>query len=177
VFKDLIIMPTHTDLTKRFLDQADSLIKQGRIANYSQLADTLEWDRTSMVNVKKGRRQIPQAVYRKFAEMYGIAPEPEPSLGSTPRDQRIIEILESQIKDKDERIKLLLGYIDSLRDEIRELVLINQSIAVVSQDLLVEAVAVLRKQDRKKVAASTGIANYETLKRAKASGSLIGGGR
>jgi hypothetical protein len=171
--KGLFIMPTHTDYRDRFIDQVESLIKRGIVGKQAEIAEAIGYDPTSLTNVLKKRRPLPQSVYKRFTEVYKL----EPMIVATDENEdyraKYVASLEVQVRDKDERIKLLLGYIDSLRDEMRELALINQTIAVVSQDLLVEAVALLGKRDRRKVAETTGRANYETLKKAKASGKLI----
>lgn len=147
-------MPTHTDLTKRFLDQANSLIRQGVVANFSQLADAIDWDRTSMTSVRKGRRQIPQAVYRKFTEVYKIAPEPEPAIGSTPRDQKIIDLLESQVE-------LLKHQVSSATGELRHIAVMNFSMLKSLQQISAQLLAKAEKAD---IMTITGKIDRETAK-------------
>lgn len=159
-------MPTHTDLTKRFLDQANSLIRQGVVANFSQLADAIDWDRTSMTSVRKGRRQIPQAVYRKFTEVYKIAPEPEPAIGSTPRDQKIIDLLESQVE-------LLKHQVSSATGELRHIAVMNYAILKTLRKSLAQLIAKSERQDLLKVAERLDKETNEFYRSIRNKGSLI----
>jgi len=61
-----------TDLTKQFLEQADKLIKDGTVKDYTVLATSIKYDKTSLSNVVKNRRNIPYTKYLKFVEVYKL---------------------------------------------------------------------------------------------------------
>lgn len=83
-------MPTTpNDLTKRFISQVESLIKEGIAANYAEIVRELNWNKSMMSEVIKSRKNVPVAVYRKFAERYGIKSQEtvsEPDIGNNIRN-------------------------------------------------------------------------------------------
>lgn len=47
-----------------------NLVENGIAPSYVDIADTLEWDRSAMSNVINHRRDVPNAVYKRFTEVY-----------------------------------------------------------------------------------------------------------
>ena len=64
----------HTDYTAHFVNEVKSLKRKGKIGSFRQLADSLNWSRTSLSNVLKGRRKLPLFVYKRFIEKYNLKP-------------------------------------------------------------------------------------------------------
>jgi transcriptional regulator with XRE-family HTH domain len=90
---------------------------------------------------------------------------------------KLINALESQVTDKNERIQYLLSQINSLKEELREVALANQAIGLTSQHLLSELVSQQRKQDLKKVSFEISKANLLNYESAKQRGNLIDEGK
>lgn len=61
-----------SDKTIQFIKQVKELKDTGKINKYVEIIDALEWDKTSLSNVMNGRMNIPDWVYIKFREVYGI---------------------------------------------------------------------------------------------------------
>jgi len=60
-----------SSITKFFIETVNKLIDKGELKGYKELAEKLDWNRTSLSNVINGRINVPTEVYKKFAEMYG----------------------------------------------------------------------------------------------------------
>jgi hypothetical protein len=57
-------------ITKNFISAAKSLKDRGNVDSYDTLATSLGWNKTSMSSVMNGRRNVPNEVYKKFADKY-----------------------------------------------------------------------------------------------------------
>lgn len=172
---------TPNKITKKFREQVNSLIEEGVVANQQEVVDAIKWNKSQMSEAMKGTKNISLAVYRKFTDRYGLpnseVREPEALYLTNPKDEKIIEILESQVRDKDERIQYLLVQINSLKEELRDVALANQAVGMTNQRLLSELVSQQRKQDLKKVAFEISKENLSHFEAAKQRGNLIGGGK
>lgn len=158
-------------LTKHFISEANSLVEMGKVEGLMELADVLKWDRSSMSSAKAGRRPVPLAVYKRFTEMYNITPYSETSRATgDPITDKYIQRLEKDIALLEQEVILL-------KDELREVALANQVVGMTNQDLLIELVSRLRKQDRKKVLGEVGIKNGSLYDRALSEGNLLEAGK
>jgi len=97
------------------------LRQKGTIARFKELADSLNWSRTSLSNVVKERRNIPLHIYNQFIEKYNLKAT-IPKKVETDYREDIIALLKEQIallKEKNERLEKELT---KSRAEIKKLI-------------------------------------------------------
>lgn len=129
--------------TKHFIKEVKTLVETGVVKNYAEIADGMEWSRTSLSGVLKGIRDVPLAVYKKFTELYKIVPiEPENAQESPKKDYT------------DEYIALLKEKVDGFSSiEIRET--LEQILA--HQRLFYDLFEKLLSRDQKQEKGKSGI--------------------
>lgn len=88
-----------TEKTRNFIESVKRLIDTGEVKNQAAIVDALEWDKTLMSNVMNGRKNVPNDVYRKFTEIYPVAP---PQTDADYRD-KYIALLEARVKELEAR--------------------------------------------------------------------------
>jgi hypothetical protein len=84
-----------SEKTKDFIESVKRLIDSGEVKNQAAIVETLSWDKTLMSNVMNGRKNVPNDVYRKFAEVYPVA---APQTDADYRD-KYIALLEARVKE------------------------------------------------------------------------------
>lgn len=55
-----------------FIEQVKHLLQSGIAASKAEIAEKLEWDANSLISAMKGRRPVPQRVYKKLTEVYRL---------------------------------------------------------------------------------------------------------
>ena len=71
VYKSLSLMAfKQNDKTIKFIKQVKSLTESGMVKNDATIVAALDWDKTTFSNVKNGRKNVPNDVYKKFTEVY-----------------------------------------------------------------------------------------------------------
>jgi plasmid maintenance system antidote protein VapI len=62
-------------LTRKFIHVVNELIDAGKAKSFAEIANRLEWNRTSMSNVINGRINVPLEVYKKLAKLFHVEVE------------------------------------------------------------------------------------------------------
>lgn len=68
------------ELSKRFINHVDKIIKLNPDKDYTKIAEEIKYDKSSVSNVIKGRRNIPYKKYKEFADLYNINDKEEKKL-------------------------------------------------------------------------------------------------
>ncbi len=58
--------------TLKFVSEVKMLLDNGIVRNREEIVRELEWETTTLSNVMNGRRNVPNDIYKKFAEVYTI---------------------------------------------------------------------------------------------------------
>jgi transcriptional regulator with XRE-family HTH domain len=66
-------------VTKKFIKTVNYIIDKGQAKSFADVAEKLEWNRTSMSNVYNGRINVPLEVYKKLAKVFHVEVEAEVS--------------------------------------------------------------------------------------------------
>jgi len=59
-----------SEKTKKFIQACKDLVLSGHVKNDAEIIDRLEWDKSMFSNVKNGRRNVPNYIFKKFTEVY-----------------------------------------------------------------------------------------------------------
>lgn len=85
-----------TETTLKFIKSVNSLIEKGCVASLAEVSDNLKWSRTSMTSVMKGRRNVPNAIYRLFTDVYKVTEENVPAIKEDGYKEKYIALLEAR---------------------------------------------------------------------------------
>lgn len=86
--------------TKNFLSEANSLIDKGIEGSYKAIAEKLGWADNAFFLVRKGQRNVPADIYKKFKETYNITTHHEPQKAPASEAPGLKEELISLLKDQ-----------------------------------------------------------------------------
>lgn len=135
-------MGNSTLVTKTFIKQVEGLLNTGAAATYAEIADTLDWDRTSMTSVIKGRRNVPVAVYRRFTEHYNLlAPEfngQDEAENALIREQFLKNDLIEALRDSNKLLKEALDSNISLKKLHKDVLTNSEMLGAVIEILLTQ---------------------------------------
>jgi hypothetical protein len=59
-----------TEKTKKFVEACETLINTGQVKNYTEIIKALDWNKSMISNVKKGRKNVPNHIFKKFTDVY-----------------------------------------------------------------------------------------------------------
>lgn len=150
--------------TKKFIETVSFLLENERADSLAAIADMIGYNATSMTNVMKGRRNIPNDVYRRFTEAYGEHIPLEPA---DTKDE-IIALLKKNNQ-------LLEDRISSAEGEIRHIAVMNHALLLTLRDAAVQLLSKAEKSSVAEVNERLGTATAEYYKKGRRKGSLIDG--
>lgn len=79
-----------TEKTKKFIEACEKLVESGEVKNYAEIISALGWEKSIFSNVKNGRKNVPNYIFKKFSEVYHPLDE-EGMIHMKKTDQEIIE--------------------------------------------------------------------------------------
>lgn len=59
-----------TEKTKKFIEACKMLVNDGYVKNDAEIISALGWEKTMFSNVKNGRKNVPNNIFKKFTEVY-----------------------------------------------------------------------------------------------------------
>lgn len=59
-----------TEKTKKFIKACETLVETGSVKNDAEIIKALNWDKSMFSNVKNGRKNVPNHIFRKFSEVF-----------------------------------------------------------------------------------------------------------
>jgi hypothetical protein len=59
-----------TEKTKKFIEACKMLVDKGDVKNDAEIISALDWEKTIFSNVKNGRKNVPNYIFKKFTEVY-----------------------------------------------------------------------------------------------------------
>lgn len=127
-------------VTKKFVLEVERLIEKGVAANYAEIASTIDWHKSSMSQVIKGKINVPVAVYRKFVDHYNLLP-PEHLLEKEGAGESLAGLRADFLKDDliaalKESNQLLKQQLDIHSVELRRDIKVNAGMLACVIDLL-----------------------------------------
>lgn len=118
---------TPNQVTKKFIAEVEKLIANGTAANYAEITVAIDWNKSGMSQVVKGKRNVPIAIYRKFTEAYNI-PATEEDKAGVNGQEGAKNGFKSEDTFKDKYIALLESQLNSVK-QLQEYAKANQAIA------------------------------------------------
>lgn len=61
---------SQSEKTIKFIQACENLISTGEVKNYAEIIERLGWEKTIFSNVKNGRRNVPNYIFKKFTEVF-----------------------------------------------------------------------------------------------------------
>lgn len=166
MLKGLIKMPSHIDYRDRFINQVESLIKRGIVGKQAEIAAAIGYDPTSLTNVLKKRRPLPQSVYKRFTEVYNLEPMVVATDENDDYRAKYVASLESQIKLLESQLSLAQG-------EARHIAVMNFSMLKVMRKTMAQVLAKVEKSDPLTVAGKIDKETSAYYRSVREKGSLI----
>jgi hypothetical protein len=59
-----------TEKTRKFIEACKMLVNNGEVKNDAEIISALDWEKTMFSNVKNGRKNVPNYIFKKFTEVY-----------------------------------------------------------------------------------------------------------
>lgn len=128
--------------TKTFVDEVNRLIQGGKVKNFKEVADVIEWDKTAISNVMNGRRNVPHEKFTKFTEVYKVDNPADNSYR-----EKYYSLLEQRLKERDyleAYLKEFATKINTFEKSHNEL---NSNLGRLQHDLIVQAAMLTAYQE------------------------------
>lgn len=154
---------TPNTITKKFKGEVETLISQGVAANQQEIVNKLHWHKTGMSQAMKGTKNVPVAVYRKFADLYGFEVPGQDKPGNDPQTH----------SDKEKIVTLLEDRVSSAEGELRHIAVMNFAMLRVMRKYVAKIYAKAEGQDLHKVARMIDKETGEIYRSGRKKGSLV----
>lgn len=59
-----------SEKTIKFIEACETLISTGEVKNYAEIIEGLKWEKSMFSNVKNGRRNVPNYIFKKFSDVF-----------------------------------------------------------------------------------------------------------
>jgi plasmid maintenance system antidote protein VapI len=101
--------------TKQFIEQAKTLIIEGKAKNYAEIASKIDWPKSSLSDAINGRKNVPYEVLKRFSDYYGLSTKDW-------RDEKIelLQQMNDMLKEQLEEKKALFRELDQVKQLIND---------------------------------------------------------